>query len=54
MHKIEGLHQAINFANELIIEDGVPIQDYRIHQFNIKKQRKYMSKRKYELKEKIK
>ena len=29
--KIEGLSQALQFANELVSEDGVPIQDYRIH-----------------------
>ena len=54
IHKIDGLSNALTFANELVKEEGVPIQDYRIHQFNALKNRKYKNSKKYILEEKIK
>lgn len=53
-NKIEGLCNALTFANDLVVEDGVPIQDYRIHQYNINHNQKFKSTKKYKLGEKIK
>ena len=45
---------ALTFANDLVLEDDVPIQDYRIHQYNINNNKKFKQTKKYKLEEKIK
>ena len=49
--KIDRLMDSINFGNELIKENGVPIQDFKIHPCNRNKKIKHRNTKKYYLKE---
>ena len=51
---INGLREAIMFGHELVSEDGIPIQDYKIHPFNSKQMVKLKNNKKYLLKERQK
>jgi hypothetical protein len=51
---INGLREAIMFGHELVSEDGIPIQDYKIHPFNSKQMVKLKNTKKYLLKERQK
>lgn len=48
---INGLREAIMFGHELVSEDGIPIQDYKIHPYNCKQMVKLKNTKKYLLKE---
>ena len=51
--KIDGLESAMQLGKELMQEEGVPIEDYTIHQYNKMRNRKYMMSKQYNLKQKI-
>ena len=52
--KVQNLKDAIYFGNELIKEHGVPIQDYKVHPFNVNQNWKFRNSKKYLLKERQK
>ena len=50
-HKMLNLAESLNFGNELIKENGVPIIDYKVHPFNKNKNWKRRNTRKWQLQE---
>ena len=51
-----GLSQAIKFGNDLIKESGIPIQDYKIHNYNFhnKRGKSKIENKRFEAIEKVK
>lgn len=49
-----GLSQAIKFGNDLIKESGIPIQDYKIHNYNFHNKRGKIENKRFEAIEKVK